>query len=60
MAKALNVAVVAEGIETEIQLENVKRAGCDFGQGYLFAPPLAAAEIMRRIEAGERRERAVA
>ena len=60
MAKALNVAVVAKGIEVDNQLESVKRAGCDYGQGYLFSPPLTAPKILRLIESGEGPARAVA
>lgn len=44
MAQSLNIAVVAEGIETPDQLSVLRALGCDFGQGYLFAPPLPASE----------------
>jgi len=37
--------VVAEGIEHPAQLALLRSIGCEFGQGYLFAPPMAAAEI---------------
>ena len=40
MAKKMNVRVVAEGIETEAQLNILKKIGCDYGQGYLFTRPL--------------------
>ena len=43
MAKNLNLKVTAEGIETVEQLEQLKTLGCEYGQGYLFAKPLAAA-----------------
>ncbi len=39
MCKALNLAVVAEGIETAEQLESLRSFECDLGQGYLFARP---------------------
>lgn len=32
--------VIAEGIETEVQLDILKRVGCDFGQGYIFSKPI--------------------
>ena len=45
LARALNLEVVAEGIETHEQLEQLTALGCDYGQGYLFAKPLTAAQI---------------
>jgi diguanylate cyclase (GGDEF)-like protein len=39
MAHSLNLEVVAEGIETEAQLEFLTRQGCDRLQGYLFSRP---------------------
>lgn len=41
MAQSLNMDVTAEGVETEAQLARVIEAGCNFGQGYLFARPLS-------------------
>jgi PAS domain S-box-containing protein/diguanylate cyclase (GGDEF)-like protein len=42
MARSLRLTVICEGIETRRQLEFLRRQGCETGQGYLFAPPLAA------------------
>lgn len=39
MAKSLNMKTVAEGVETQGQLESLKALGCDFIQGYLFGKP---------------------
>jgi EAL domain-containing protein (putative c-di-GMP-specific phosphodiesterase class I) len=42
MAHGLGLKVVAEGIEHPAQLEFLRQAGCDRGQGYLFGRPEAA------------------
>lgn len=44
-AQALNLSVIAEGIETAEQLAHLKSLGCDRGQGYYFSKPLPA-ELM--------------
>jgi diguanylate cyclase (GGDEF)-like protein/PAS domain S-box-containing protein len=49
LARIIGVTVVAEGIETEAQLAEVTRLGCDLGQGYLFLRPVDAAEIERAV-----------
>lgn len=40
IAKAMEMSVVAEGIETPEQLAQLRRLHCDFGQGYLFSRPV--------------------
>ena len=40
LARGLDLAVIAEGVETAEQLEDVRAMGCDYAQGYLIAPPL--------------------
>jgi len=50
MASALNMAVVAEGIETQYQLDVLKGLGCEYGQGYLFGRPLNAANTERLLK----------
>ena len=42
MAHELGMQVVAEGVETTAQRDLLIGAGCDFGQGYLFARPMPA------------------
>lgn len=42
VAQELDFTVVAEGIETELQVSWLKKLGCDRGQGYLFARPSRA------------------
>ena len=43
MARSLNMSVVAEGMETQTQLEFMRKHNCDLGQGFLFSEPLPAA-----------------
>jgi diguanylate cyclase (GGDEF)-like protein len=45
LARALNLDVTAEGIETPAQRAELLALGCDRGQGYLFSKPLPAAGI---------------
>jgi len=40
LAQDMNVNVIAEGIETENQLENIKTLKCDYWQGFLFFKPV--------------------
>jgi diguanylate cyclase (GGDEF)-like protein len=43
----LGLVVVAEGVETEHELAELRRFGCDEAQGFLFARPMAAAALER-------------
>lgn len=45
MAKALGIAIIAEGVEKAEELALLKAEGCDYFQGYLRAPPLAPDEF---------------
>lgn len=45
MAKALDIAIIAEGVEKAEELALLKDEGCDYFQGYLRAPPLAPDEF---------------
>jgi diguanylate cyclase (GGDEF)-like protein/PAS domain S-box-containing protein len=40
MARALSLDVIAEGVENEAQLSELRRLGCDYAQGHLFSRPL--------------------
>ena len=50
MAHTLNLSVVAEGVESEAQLEKLHEYDCDCIQGYVFSRPLPAAEALRLLE----------
>ena len=49
LAKSLDLAVIAEGVETSAQFERLKELGCDFAQGFYFARPLPAFDAARLI-----------
>jgi EAL domain-containing protein (putative c-di-GMP-specific phosphodiesterase class I) len=58
MGRAMGKRIVAEGIETELQCRKLIELGCDGGQGYLFARPLAPWDVETLIR--QQRPRAVA
>lgn len=49
LAHALGMEVVAEGIEDEHQATMMRDLGCGFGQGYLFAHPMLAHQILMGV-----------
>jgi EAL domain-containing protein (putative c-di-GMP-specific phosphodiesterase class I) len=44
LARSLGLEVVAEGVETEIQMQALRLAGCGFLQGYFLGAPMTRAE----------------
>jgi sensor c-di-GMP phosphodiesterase-like protein len=46
MGKSLRQVVVAEGVETDVQLNFLKIKGCTQGQGYLFSVPLSPEDFV--------------
>jgi EAL domain-containing protein (putative c-di-GMP-specific phosphodiesterase class I) len=49
LAKALNLNVIAEGIESIHQFHQLRILGCEFGQGYLFSRPVPASEAAKLL-----------
>lgn len=54
MARHLNLRVVAEGVETEAQLNYLRTNGCDEIQGYYFSPPVPAPEFAAMLRSAKR------
>lgn len=63
LGRSLDLEVIAEGLETETQLDVVRSLGCQYGQGYLYARPqpvhvlLAQRDGLRLIDNSVRFER---
>jgi diguanylate cyclase (GGDEF)-like protein len=49
MAQAMDLIVVAEGVETREQLELLASLGCQLGQGYLFSPAVPITEFQQLL-----------
>jgi EAL domain-containing protein (putative c-di-GMP-specific phosphodiesterase class I) len=52
LGENLGIEVVAEGIETVIQLEQLRSLGCKSGQGYLFSHPIDANAVEEFLDQG--------
>ena len=50
LAQTLELDLVVEGIESAAQCQQLHRMGCQFGQGFLFARPMAAEAIERLLQ----------
>jgi EAL domain-containing protein (putative c-di-GMP-specific phosphodiesterase class I) len=53
LARNLGLKVVAEGIETEAQLETLKELDCEGGQGFLFAQPMTFQQLRTFLADGD-------
>ena len=53
MAHGLELKVVAEGVETQAQMDFLKTQGCDEIQGYLISPPVEAPVFAALLGAGD-------
>jgi len=51
MAKGLGLEVVAEGINSQLDEDTLRKFGCDIGQGYHYSTPLPLAEYMQWLSA---------
>ncbi len=49
LAKALNLHVIAEGLETQAQYDYLKELGCNEGQGYIYARPMPFDDLLEFI-----------
>jgi len=49
MAQKLGLRVIAEGIETQEQMQLLMDCGCDYGQGYYFSRPIPGDEFMQLL-----------
>jgi diguanylate cyclase (GGDEF)-like protein/PAS domain S-box-containing protein len=50
MAQALDLRTIAEGVENEVQLAELRRLGCGFAQGFLFSGPLPVRDMSALLE----------
>ncbi len=49
IAQTMNMSVIAEGIETEQQLAQLRNLACNLGQGYYFSEPLPPEKVIKLI-----------
>ena len=49
LARTLNTGVVAEGVESDLQAQELKRLGCRHAQGYFFSPPLSSPRVEQML-----------
>jgi diguanylate cyclase (GGDEF)-like protein len=54
LGHSLGLNVIAEGVETTVQLELLRKKGCDEMQGYLFSRPVPAADMTQLLQSGEK------
>ena len=55
MARELKLKVVAEGVESAVQLNRLQALGCEFAQGYLFSHPMDAAKAEQFLQQQSKR-----
>lgn len=52
LARDFDLSVIAEGVETQKQLDVLSKLGCHYAQGYYLCPPKSAADIQILLNAG--------
>jgi diguanylate cyclase (GGDEF)-like protein/PAS domain S-box-containing protein len=60
MARALSLDVIAEGVENDVQLQELRRLGCDYAQGHFFHAAMPEAEVGRMLGEGQMRYSGIA
>jgi len=50
LASALDVSVIASGVESQAQLRLMKELGCEFAQGFCLGPPLAVSQLPSMLD----------
>ena len=56
LARNLGMEVIAEGIETEEQHQQLKMLGCEYGQGYLFSRPVNSDAVIHLLAQDSKRD----
>ena len=56
LGQALDMRVLAEGVETEEQLRFISQQGCDEYQGYLLSPPVSATDCLQFFDTDHRQQ----
>ena len=54
LGQNLGLEVIAEGVETEGQLQYMREHGCDVAQGYLYARPESPEDLAPWLQANQR------
>ena len=54
LANSLGMSTIAEGVETQAQLDELKRVGCREAQGFLFSRPRPVCEILHDLAEANR------
>lgn len=53
MAKSLGQKVIAEGIETQLQIDFLRERECELGQGFVFSQPVTSEELVKKLLSAE-------